>query len=288
MTAALSANASTLFPTLLQLVDKEAAFSALRCVRDMFPAQHQLDGARTLRQRAVLIMAQCSDVRGDRQSARRDPAELQRLQKDLDTRTREFVREAERYAKNGAVPEHVLERIAINAQQALSDAIAADTPSTPGEAPHAIFISYRRTDSKNTVGFIADRLQQRFGEDRIFWDIDSIPPGVDFRAYIVSRVSQCTACLVVIGPNWLNATHADGRRRIDDANDLVRVEVETALRLNIPVAPVLVEDGRMPSAKEMPESLASLPGRHGMVVRPPPDFDIDIERLMNRLADRLG
>lgn len=288
MTDTASADPRALFPTLQALVQAGGAAAALRCMRDLFPAQHELESARALRQRAVLMMAQCSDLRADRQSARRDLADLKRIQTDLDTRTLDFIREAERVSRAGATPPQLLARVHITAEQALSELKAGAVGETIREAALSIFISYRRSDSKNIVGFIAKRLQERFGDDNIFWDIDSIPPGVDFRAYVVKRISQCKACLVVIGPDWLRATNADGSRRIDDEDDLVRVEVESALRLNIPVAPVLVEDARLPFAHDLPPSLAPLVARHGMNIRPPPDFDIDIDRLMNRLADRLG
>jgi len=288
MTTAAPTEASPLFPTLHAIVQAGGAVTALRCARDLFPIQHHLETARALRQRAVLMMAQCADLRADRQSARRDISDLNRSESDLNTRTRDYLGEAEGFAKGGGVAPQLLSRVRIIAEQAKSELGAVKSDANMLAAPAAIFISYRRSDSKEITGFIADRLQERFGEKTVFWDIDSIPPGVDFRAYIVSRVSKCKACLVVIGPDWLNAAFDNGRRRIDDDDDLVRVEVETALRLGIPVAPILVREAPMPTPKQLPSSLAPLLARHGMNIRPPPDFDIDIDRLMGRLSDQLG
>lgn len=45
----------------------------------------------------------------------------------------------------------------------------------------AIFISYRRSDSTDTVGRIYDRLSDSFGKESVFKDVDSIPLAVDFR-----------------------------------------------------------------------------------------------------------
>jgi hypothetical protein len=44
-----------------------------------------------------------------------------------------------------------------------------------------IFISYRRADSRKDASRLYDRLVEVFGRDNIFKDVDSIPPGSDFR-----------------------------------------------------------------------------------------------------------
>ncbi len=45
-----------------------------------------------------------------------------------------------------------------------------------------LFISYRRTDSKQIAGRIYDRLAPVFGKENIFKDVDSIPPVPIFAA----------------------------------------------------------------------------------------------------------
>lgn len=277
-----------LFPTLQALVDEGGAVSALRCLRDLFPVHHEMESARQLRQRAVLMMAQTADLRADRQSARRDHVELLRMQKDLDSRTSDFIREAQHFADSGRVAPHLLSRVRITAEQAHSELQAASKSKAARDATVSIFVSYRRVDSAEMTGFIAAALKQRFGERGVFMDVDSIPVGVDFRAYIVATLRKCKACLVVIGPDWLNAKGPSGGRRIDDPEDLVRIEVETALRLGVPVAPLMVRGADLPKPHEMPESVRELTNRNGLPIRPHPDFDNDVERLLARLADQLN
>jgi hypothetical protein len=67
--------------------------------------------------------------------------------------------------------------------------------------------------------------------------------------------------LVVIGPDWLTTTDAQGRPRLQDAHDFVRVEIATALQRGTPVVPVLVCGARMPSQRELPEDIAALARR---------------------------
>ncbi len=65
-----------------------------------------------------------------------------------------------------------------------------------------IFLSYRREDSAGVAGRIYDRLRDHFGRDAVFFDVDSVPYGVDFQEHIESVLSQCDVFLPVIGPHW--------------------------------------------------------------------------------------
>ena len=116
-----------------------------------------------------------------------------------------------------------------------------------------ITISYRREDSGIIVGRIFDRLVAHYGTDTVFRDIDNIPPGIDFREYINEALSSTDILLAVIGPGWVGKT-PDGRTRIAEPTDLVRIEVEVALRKKIRVVPVLVAKATMPKPEGTPGS----------------------------------
>jgi hypothetical protein len=90
-----------------------------------------------------------------------------------------------------------------------------------------IFISYRRQETSHLAGRLYDRLANRFGDDQVFMDVDTIELGVDFAQVINEAVSTCAVLLAVIGPHWLTATGEDGSRRLDDPDDIVRLEVAT-------------------------------------------------------------
>src|SRR5262245_16490469 len=125
-----------------------------------------------------------------------------------------------------------------------------------------IFINYRREDSIGTAGRLHDRLAQPFGQKNIFMDVDSIPPGVDFVADLNRQVSACDVVLVIIGSNWLNAKDETGRRRLDNPDDFVVIEIAAALGRNIPVIPVLLDGVRMPKASELPGPIKPLVRRN--------------------------
>ena len=148
-----------------------------------------------------------------------------------------------------------------------------------------IFISYRRTDSPNITGRIYDRLRQEYGKEAVFKDVDSIPLGVDFREHIDKMVGECNVLLAVIGNQWSNVKNDQGQRRIDDPLDFVRLEIEAALRREIPVIPLLVQGASMPVADELPAPLQALAYRNGIPVRPDPDFHNDMNRLLRGLEE---
>jgi uncharacterized membrane protein YeaQ/YmgE (transglycosylase-associated protein family) len=130
------------------------------------------------------------------------------------------------------------------------------------EETKGIFISYRRDESAGYAGRIADSFQDHFGEDKIFRDIDSIEPGLDFAEAIERAVGSSEVVIAVIGKNWLTATDAAGHKRLEDTNDYVRMEIAAALQRNIRVVPLLVQGASMPSANELPDDLAPLARRN--------------------------
>jgi WD40 repeat protein len=146
-------------------------------------------------------------------------------------------------------------------------------------ASGGVFISYRRQETSGLTGRLYDRLAAHLGEDQVFMDVNAIALGVDFAEVVSKAVSTCQVQLVVIGPQWLTATDLDGRRRLDDPDDIVRLEIAAALERDIRVIPILVEGTKMPSSRELPDSLASLARRNALVLRHD-SFRTDADRLL--------
>lgn len=152
-----------------------------------------------------------------------------------------------------------------------------------------IFISYRRADSKYVVDRIRDRLIVAYGEEAIFRDIESIPLGLNFSDVLDEATSTCNVMLVVIGPQWAGITDAQGNKRLFDTVDFTRIEVESGLaHKEILVIPVLVMNATMPGRNEIPESLGDLLFRNAISVRNDPDFNQDMQRLVQGINRVLG
>ena len=146
-----------------------------------------------------------------------------------------------------------------------------------------VFLSYRRADSENAVGRIHEHLSEAFGRQAIFHDTGSLRPGSDFRSAIQNALTSSDVVAVVIGKQWLSATGPDGRRRLDQSDDVVRREVETALKAGKVVIPVLVDGASMPRADALPPSIRELAYRNAVEVRPGRDFETDMQRLIAAL-----
>jgi formylglycine-generating enzyme required for sulfatase activity len=126
-----------------------------------------------------------------------------------------------------------------------------------------IFISYRRGDSEGQARALSLELATYIGDKAVFMDVDSIALGRDFRQSLHDSLESCDAFLALIGPSWLDSKDAAGKRRLDDPTDFVRQEIATALKRNIPVTPVLLQDAQMPAEQSLPDDLKDLAFRNG-------------------------
>ena len=150
-----------------------------------------------------------------------------------------------------------------------------------------IFISYRREDTSGYAGRLFDILSDRFGREHTFMDLDTIQGGDDFTSVIEERVARCDVLLAVIGPKWLTITGADAIRRLDAADDFVRLEISKALRRGVRVIPVLVGGASMPSQESLPSDLRPLSLRQSVELRDA-YFRADAERLTSQLEPIVG
>jgi hypothetical protein len=156
-------------------------------------------------------------------------------------------------------------------------------------ADKKIFISYRRADSQVMTDRIYAALVDAFGEQAVFRDIHSIPFGVDFRTHIQKAVAECDVMLVVIGDQWLDIKDLEGKRRLDQPTDWVRLEVQAGIeRKDIPVVPLFLQGIKSIPEEILPDVLKNLAFRNGIPIRVDPDFKADINRLVQNLVENVG
>lgn len=129
-----------------------------------------------------------------------------------------------------------------------------------------MFICYRREDAAFAASYLYDRLGERFGPERVFKDVDSIPLGDDFVDAVTVAVGACDCLVAVIGPQWLAAEDRHGQRRIDLLDDYVRLELEAALQRGVRIIPLCIDGAQMPLAHQLPVSLAPLVRRNALEV----------------------
>jgi hypothetical protein len=100
--------------------------------------------------------------------------------------------------------------------------------------PSKVFISYRRDDGKYRARMIHAASCQAAPRDHLFMDIDSIPPGANFRKLAGPIIAKCYFAI------------PDGSLRVPSES---RIEIGEALARDIPVLPVLTDGTPMPSPR---------------------------------------
>lgn len=148
-----------------------------------------------------------------------------------------------------------------------------------------VFISYRRDDSSGYAHAVFNKLCEHLGQSQVIFDVDTIKPGVDFIEFIEKALETCEVLIALIGKNWLTMSDTQGRK-IDNPNDLVRLEIATALRRNIRLIPALLDGAQMPRAEELPEDMHPLARRNAIEISNN-RFKADMDILIRVLSDVL-
>jgi hypothetical protein len=146
----------------------------------------------------------------------------------------------------------------------------------------AIFLSYRRGDAKGTTGRLFDWLEEHYGPDGVFMDTDDIPLGVDFRRHIQGHIEQAEVLLAVIGPQW-NSLGQNGKRRLSDKRDWIRIEIQLALEARVAVVPLFVDGTDLPIPGRLPKSLRDLAFHQAEHIDSGRDFPHHVKRLVSKL-----
>ena len=141
-----------------------------------------------------------------------------------------------------------------------------------------IFVCYRRKDSAGHAGRLVRDLAAKFPGSKIFHDMDSLQAGVPFRTAINDALDSSEVLLAVIGPHWRNSIH-----RLENPKDYVRVEIETGLKSDALVIPVLVGGAEVPTRQELPEAIADLAGRQVHEITDS-RWDYDVKELAEDLS----
>jgi hypothetical protein len=152
------------------------------------------------------------------------------------------------------------------------------------QRPAVVFLSYRRGDTQWAARGIYERLVDRYGRKNVFRDLDAIPPGARFRDYVEKKISESDIVILLIGKAWASYADEAGRRRLEQPRDPVRLEVETALRLGLPIIPVRVEGAPMPTEGDLVPSIVDLLEFNAAEVSDS-RWDYDVDRLLSAINE---
>jgi hypothetical protein len=146
-----------------------------------------------------------------------------------------------------------------------------------------VFISYRREIAAGEARALFNDLVERLGKNSVFMDVDSIALGRDFRGVLQEILASCDLMLVLIGRNWVDVKDEEGRTRLGNPGDFVRLEIEAALKRDIVVIPVLVQGAHMPVAEKLPAEIKDLAYRNGFELSHS-RWESDVGEMIRRLG----
>jgi hypothetical protein len=148
---------------------------------------------------------------------------------------------------------------------------------------HTVFISYRRGETAGEARALYSDLAAILGKDSVFMDVDTIALGRDFRQVLRERLESCDLLLALVGRNWVDSSNPSGQRRLEDPDDYVRLEIDAALKRNIPVIPVRVQGAEMPTVEQLPEAIRDFAYRNAFELSHN-RWNSDVQEMTKRLG----
>lgn len=117
-------------------------------------------------------------------------------------------------------------------------------------AKKTIFLSYRRDDSPGYVSKLESELEQAFGENRVFRDVEDIEGGRDWKEAIRENLDSAAALILVIGPRWQQIWEA----RKDDEINYIAFELEHARQHGVRIIPVTLNGATLSADIDLGET----------------------------------
>jgi hypothetical protein len=147
-----------------------------------------------------------------------------------------------------------------------------------------VFISYRRSDSRDVAARLYDRLSVAPAVKSVFLDVDDIAPGEAFPDRLERALAQCDVVLALIGRDWA-APLPEGGSRIARDDDFVRLEIARALTLGKRILPVLIDNADFPAPESLPDNVRDIATRNALFLRHA-SFNQDYQIVIDAIAGR--
>lgn len=116
--------------------------------------------------------------------------------------------------------------------------------------------------------------------DSVFID-RNIPLGQEFDRYLETELKSCGALVAVMGDDFFRTRNKKADQAPEE-KDYVRWEIETALQMEIPVFPIVVQKFEMPREKDLPDRLKAFTKKQALYAMDPA-FETAIDQLIKTL-----
>lgn len=155
-----------------------------------------------------------------------------------------------------------------------------------------VFLSYQRTGAHPDVARVVDSLKRAHGPQSF---VDAPPiraAGSAYRTLVENAMRECVGTTVIAGPEINTAPDALGRRPLDNPDDPLRIELESALKIHkFMVVVGLVGGAQLPES--LPKPLRPLHQRGVLRMGAAESFEADsgylsaaTGRMLSGLAQR--
>lgn len=148
--------------------------------------------------------------------------------------------------------------------------VSTDDYSTTGSAEAAsealprVYMAYRDRHSGQMARQVELELKKKIEHLQMDSHYGSIPLGQTAPEYFRDRMEFSSAVLVFMDKWFDEFINSDDDRLIDDPKDWLRLQIEVALELDIPIIPILVNGADMPMGDELPESVRPITTRQAI------------------------
>lgn len=130
-----------------------------------------------------------------------------------------------------------------------------------------IYIAYRLSDGFSTAERIRSQCIEAFGKSSVFAGTGQVHAmGMRRREFLKQMIGSCDVVLVLVGPQFMSRQE-NGRLEIASYDDVMRLEIETALRSHARIIPVLIKGASMPPRDALPEAIQPLTTMQAVVLR---------------------
>lgn len=147
----------------------------------------------------------------------------------------------------------------------------------------SVFVLCRKTRSANMIGNILNNLKAKVDVNVQLINDTFFSTDCDMEAEICLKLSECTALLAIIDKDWLSVNSENGKRKIDEPYDYVRIMIEEAMDQNIPVIPAVIEGCDLPGSDDLPSEIRGLAFYKEMVIQTGDEFNNDIDLVASSL-----
>ena len=126
-------------------------------------------------------------------------------------------------------------------------------------------------------------LRRRFGDEQVFRDKEDIGGGASWKQQLLHEIDCDCALLVLMGKGWVDVRDSQGRRRLDNPDDGLHLEICDGIKDGAAIIPVLLENAQMPDESELPPDLRKLADFNAIKLRDG-DWERDVDTICRTLV----